>query len=53
VTEPIAKALIGHSDGTVTGQYGSGYPVDVLYDELKRVSFPELVLTQHYQSGGE
>ena len=53
VTEPIAKALIGHSDGTVTGQYGSGYPMDVLYDELKRVRFPELVLTQHYQSDGK
>ena len=53
VTEPIAKALIGHSDGTVTGQYGSGYQVDVLFEELKRVNFPGLVLTQHYQSDGE
>ena len=47
VTEPIAKALIGHSDGTVTGQYGSGYQVDVLFEELKRVNFPGLVLEQH------
>ncbi len=45
VTEPITKALIGHSDGTVTGQYGSGYPLDVLYGELKRVSFPGLKIT--------
>jgi integrase len=52
VAEPITKALVGHSDGTVTGQYGSGYPVGVLYEELKRVSFPELVLSQHYQGGG-
>jgi integrase len=47
VTEPIAKSLIGHSDGTVTGQYGSGYQVDVLFEELKRVNFPGLVLEQH------
>jgi len=53
VSDPIAKALIGHSDGTVTGQYGSGYPVDVLLEELNRVNYPGLDLEPLYQSDNE
>jgi len=50
IAEPITKALIGHSDGTVTGQYGSGYPIDVLFEELKRISYLGLELKRLYQS---
>jgi integrase len=44
VAEPIIKALVGHSDGSVTSQYGSGYPLDVLYEDLKRVKYPDVGL---------
>jgi integrase len=44
ITEPIAKALIGPSDSSVTAQYGSGYPLDVLYDDLKRMKYPSVIL---------
>jgi len=51
VTEPIAKALIGHSDGSVTAQYGSGYPLDVLYVDLMRVDYLDLDLS-HFATNG-
>ena len=44
VTEPIIKSLIGHSDGSVTSQYGSGYPLDVLYGDLMRVIYLDVRL---------
>lgn len=39
VQEPIAKALLGHSDSSVTGQYGSGYPIQVLYEAIKTINY--------------
>ena len=44
VAEPIAKALIGHSGGSVTSQYGSGYPLEVLYGDLKQINYHGLIL---------
>jgi len=44
VTEPIIKSLIGHSDGSVTSQYGSGYPLEVLYGDLKRINYHGVIL---------
>jgi integrase len=37
--EPVLKALVGHSDGTVTSDYGSGYPVSVLAEALNKVEY--------------
>ena len=49
--EPIAKALIRHSNGSVTAQYGSGYPLDVLYGDLMRVDYLYLELS-HFATNG-
>lgn len=40
IDQSIAKALLGHADGTVTGQYGSGYPIQVLENEMEKITFP-------------
>lgn len=43
--EPITKALLGHSDGTVTGIYGNGYSIEVLKEALDRIDYKTLDLT--------
>ncbi|MEX2454131.1 MAG: DUF6538 domain-containing protein [Rhodospirillaceae bacterium] len=40
--EPLAKALIGHSDGSVTGRYGAGYSIETLHDGISAVSYEGL-----------
>jgi hypothetical protein len=40
VQEPLQKAIIGHSDGTVTSQYGSGWPLPLRHKAMSKVSHP-------------
>ena len=49
IEEPIAKALLGHSDGSVTGSYGAGYPIEILNDALSGVEFRGLKICHVYQ----
>lgn len=39
VDESRIKALIGHSDSSVTSAYGSKYPVSILFNDLKKINF--------------
>lgn len=48
VEDSNQKALLGHSDGSVTGGYGSGYRAVELYEDIKRVSF-DIDLTHLHQ----
>jgi integrase len=45
VQEPLQKAIIGHSDGTVTGQYGSGWPLPIRFEAISKVSYPTVERT--------
>ncbi len=40
----ISDALQGHSSGTVSGAYGSGYPLPVLAAAMAKVHYPGLDL---------
>jgi integrase len=44
IEEPLAKALLGHAEGSVTGQYGAGYPLPALYEAMSAVEYPGLNL---------
>ncbi|MBL6934085.1 MAG: site-specific integrase [Alphaproteobacteria bacterium] len=44
IEEPVAKALLGHSDGSVTSQYGRGYPVEVLSEAVAKIRYDGLDL---------
>ena len=44
VEEPLAKALLGHSEGSVTGQYGAGYPLSALSAAMGQIEYPGLNL---------
>lgn len=46
----IAKALVGHTDRSVTGQYGRGYPLEVLKDELDRMDHGLSLEHIHYRN---
>ena len=40
----ISDAIQGHSSGTVSGTYGSGYPLPVLAAAMEKVRYPGLDL---------
>ena len=40
----ISDALQGHSSGTVSGTYGSGYPLPILATAMAKVHYPGLDL---------
>jgi integrase len=44
VEEPLAKALLGHSEGSVTGRYGSGYHLSALSEAIDQIEYPDLIL---------
>jgi len=44
LTEPIVIALIGHVGSSVTAQYGSRYPLDILYGNLKWMKYLSVIL---------
>ena len=48
IEEPIAKALLGHSDGSVTRIYGRGYPVSVLHEAMDKIQYEGLNLEHLY-----
>jgi len=39
VREDVARAIMGHSDGSVASQYGSGHSLDVLRDAVEKVTY--------------
>ena len=43
VEEPVLRALIGHSDGSVTGRYGSGYDLAALSEAISRVEYERIL----------
>ncbi|CDF85750.1 hypothetical protein PKB_4425 [Pseudomonas knackmussii B13] len=45
----IAKALVGHTDHSVTGHYGRGYPLEVLQEELDRLDHGVSLEHIHYR----
>ncbi|MGE5538060.1 MAG: DUF6538 domain-containing protein [Gemmatimonas sp.] len=45
IDSPVAKALIGHAEGTVTAIYGNGYPVAVLSEAMASVRYDGLDLS--------
>ena len=45
----ISDALQGHSSGTVSGTYGTGYPLPVLAAAMGKVQYPGLALKRFHQ----
>ena len=45
----ISDALQGHSSGTVSGTYGSGYPLPILAAAMAKVQYPGLALKRFHQ----
>ena len=45
----ISDALQGHSSGTVSGTYGTGYPLPVLAAAMAKVQYPGLALKRFHQ----
>ena len=45
----ISDALQGHSSGTVSGTYGSGYPLPILAAAMAKVQYPGLDLRHIHQ----
>lgn len=52
IDSPLAKALIGHADGTVTGIYGNGYPMANLAEAMAKIRYEGLDLA-HLQPEAE
>ena len=48
----LMRAIVGHSDGSVTDSYGSGYPVEVLNEAMQQIGFWGLQLA-HLRRGTE
>jgi integrase len=57
IERDLKKALLGHSGGDVTDEYGEGFPVEVLNGELQKIVYHGLDLTRlgevakHYIDG--
>lgn len=49
IEEPIAKVLLGHSDGSVTSRYGSGYAIGILNEAISAVKFKDLKIAHMYE----
>ena len=42
IEEPMIQSIVGQSTGSVTSQYGSGYPANVLHDAIAQVEYSGL-----------
>lgn len=45
----VVKALVGHADDSVTGGYGEGYPLPVLYEVLQKINYQIAIDHIHYR----
>ncbi len=44
VEESRRRALMGHSDDSVHGQYGSKLPIPVLFEAISKINYPQIDL---------